>query len=223
MLKKAIIPLLLFFCVFRAMGGNFYGTDYNDTKPIYTITNNIKYHNIYVSTQNTNYPIVSKNANQDNKRIGYTTNINVTSCKNDGTIVYQPVYYDHSSSTYSNGPRKMKVYDENGNEYDTGNEKQGNPTTMWEDGYEYRWDGTFWWRSNDGGRTWERWHTSLNLWYHWWSFFHEKPDKDAITMYEENPMPIDNDSNDTVLFIFGIVSLYSCYKYYQFKEKIIYL
>lgn len=69
----------------------------------------------------------------------------------------------------------------------------------------------------------ERWHTSINLWYHWWSIFREKPYKDAITMYEENPIPIDNDSNDTILFIFGIVSFYSCYKYYQSKEKNIYL
>lgn len=109
-------------------------------------------------------------------------------------------------------PRRVVVYGGDGQEYDTGNSTQGNPTNgMWENGYEYRWDGTYWWRTSDGGQTWDRWNTYLGLWYHWWTLDGKKPGSGAVTVYQENPTPV----GDGLYVMFICAMCYVLYQWYK--------
>ena len=103
---------------------------------------------------------------QTYRGIGYTTNYSngqfnsgvykssMTSLEYQNrsfTGIYNPAESSSGGSRQSVQPRKVKGYDENGDEIDTGNNRKGNPDDMWNDTYEYYWDGSNWWRKDSNG------------------------------------------------------------------------
>ena len=162
---------------------------------------------------------------QPQTRIGYTTNYSngqftPSAYKNLNTSTYSGTYNPYSNGNTNNGgsgrpgqPRRAKGYDETGKEYDTGSSEQGNPPDLWLPGYEYKWDGTYWYRTSDGGKNWEKWHTTLHLWYHWWGWGTVHPGKDAVTLYHENPVPIGDTTTPFLILMFAYLS------YHEIKKR----
>lgn len=178
-----------------------YQTEYNYQRSTFGTTSNYISHN---NTQSIEY-----------RGIGYTTNYS------NGQ--FNSTQYYHTPSQSSSGrsrpcwqPRRAKGYDETGKEYDTGSGEQGNPTDLWDTTYEYKWDGTYWYRTNDDGKNWEKWHTTLHLWYHWWGWGSVHPGENAVTLYPDNPVPI---GDNYIWFMVCIVSIYSLVKAKRNKLK----
>lgn len=151
--------------------------------------------------------------------IGYPQNMYINPKSTFGKTTYDNYHsnaiypgntYDNYHSNYSSGgsgrpggqPRRVIGYTADGDSINTGSGTQGNPDPMWEDGYEYYWDGKNWYRWN-GKRGWE-WLSITGLYYHWSIFSHDVP-PGATQLYEQNPVPIGDDLVPLSLLCLGYV------------------
>lgn len=137
-------------------------------------------------------------------------------CSLDAQI-YQPSIYDRSerkttigyTTNYSNGKfnssvydgfnpgnnrsshiRRIKGYTADGDSIDTGHNRRGNPDDMWNNNYNYYWDGSNWWRKDKNGN----YYLWTNLfgwrWYDPWGILYDTEPPEGTPQYYQNPMPI---------------------------------
>jgi len=116
-----------------------------------------------------------------------------------------------NSDNHKPNIRRSIGYDDNGNQINTDNLPNGNPNPMWEDGYEYYWDGSVWWRHAEfwfivdwGWQWWDgsRWRTSIRI----------NPPSGIIQYYKENPLPLKD-----IYPLFILVILYTTIKQLKLK------
>lgn len=142
--------------------------------------------------------------------IGYTTNY---SNGKFNSSVYDGFNSGLNSDNHKPNIRRSIGYDDNGNQINTDNLPNGNPNPMWEDGYEYYWDGSVWWRHAEfwfivdlGWQWWDgsRWRTSIRI----------NPPSDIIQYYKENPLPLKD-----IYPLFILVILYTTIKQLKLKQN----
>ena len=167
------------------------------------------YNNSYSNHYNS-YNSVS--VEQTNRRIGYTTNY--SNGQFNSTQYYRSTYTPTASNSGGRPrqPRKVKGYDDNGNEINT--DGQGNPSDpskgMWGDGYEYYYESStgYWYRTKDGGKTWQKWSSWLDWGGLFWDWRGGRPHGGNVTHYnEQNPVPI----GDAIVPLLTILLLYIGY------------
>lgn len=148
--------------------------------------------------------------NTDNQmfQVNSLQNNSIYSNKGNTYVVYEP---------WSNKPRNVKGYTEDGDMIDTGNSISGNPSNMWEAGYAYYYYNGYWYRTD--GRTWERWETFSILGFDLWGYWTRtsNPGSGATQYYKEVPTPI---GRDTLLYILCLTYLLRItYKKYKNGEE----
>ena len=205
-MKRIVMTMLLSLMV-MSVSSFTYQTEYNYQRSTFGTTSNYIPHN---NTQSIEY-----------RRIGYTTNY--SNGQFNSAQYYQDTYTPTSiGSIGKHGqPRRVKGYDDNGNEINT--DGQGNPSDpskgMWKDGYEYYYEPStgYWYRTKDGGETWQKWSSWLDWGGLFWDWRGGRPHGGNVTHYnEQNPVPI---GDNYIWFMVCIVSIYSLIKSKRNKLK----
>lgn len=203
---------LLLSLMVMSMSSFTYQTEYSYQKSAFGTTSSyIRYSNSQQAQHARTY--------QYNK-IGYTTNVcrhnysygYVTTSKYSTTTPYSP-----SSSNGRPGPRRIRVYDGDGNEQDTPGRTDG---IDWL--YEYDESTDTWWCSQDGGLTWKKWDS---LW-GWgllgfdWREGRGDPTESATHFHHDPNDPWLTPIGDNYIwFMVCIVSIYSLVKSKRNKLK----
>ena len=154
------------------------------------------------------------NVNYSISNIGYSTHkYGMTNTYNMYERQYNNIYggtYNPGSSGRPGRPRKVKGYTANGDSINT--DGMGNPSDpskgMWNNGYNYYYDGEYWYRGHYDRRNryvYEKWSSLFDLDKLLWNWYGGRnPGDDAIQYYKNNPKPHPYDPNPTPIGEFPI-------------------